>query len=188
MVHITNRRWLVQPLHLVVLTTFLKWYYKKFQVISTRKIWLKTILTTRFLVIVPRNFSRCRISRYFCISCQTAEEWGNPVYIQSVRKKSLCGICPSIWHHRCHPNLFIFVISLWLLLLDLLFLISELRSLIYNQWYKELISHEFIVTIKIFVIHFYFAILGRTVRISMIARNITEILSSSGVFFFLYSL
>ena len=31
----------------------------------------------------------------------------NPVYIESVRKKSLCGICPSVWHHSlcsvlCH--------------------------------------------------------------------------------------
>ena len=59
MVHITNRRWSVQPLHLVVLTRFPRWYYKKLHVISTRKILLKTILITRFLVTVPRNFSQC---------------------------------------------------------------------------------------------------------------------------------
>ena len=53
MVHIINRRWSVQPLHLVVLTSFPRWYYKKLHVISTRKILLKTIFTTRFLVTVP---------------------------------------------------------------------------------------------------------------------------------------
>ena len=62
MVHITNRRWSVQPLHLVVLTRFPRWYYKKLLVISTRKILLNTILTTRFLVTVPRNFSQCRVA------------------------------------------------------------------------------------------------------------------------------
>ena len=61
MVHIRNRRWSVQPLHLVVLTRFSRWYYKKLHVISTRKILLKTILTTRFLVTVPRNFSQCEL-------------------------------------------------------------------------------------------------------------------------------
>ena len=61
MVHITIRRWSVQPLHLVVLTRFLRWYYKKLHVISTRKILFKTILTMRFLVTAPRNFSQCTI-------------------------------------------------------------------------------------------------------------------------------
>ena len=59
MVHITNWRWSVQPLHLVVLNRFPRWYYKKLHVISTRKILLKTISTMRFLVTVPRNFSQC---------------------------------------------------------------------------------------------------------------------------------
>ena len=64
MIHITNRRWSVQPLHLVVPTRFPRWYNKKLHVISTRKILLQTILTTRFLVTVPRNFSQCTISKY----------------------------------------------------------------------------------------------------------------------------
>ena len=59
MVHITNRRWSVQPLHLVVQTRFSRWYYKELHVISTRKILLKTIFTMRFLVTVPINFSQC---------------------------------------------------------------------------------------------------------------------------------
>ena len=63
MVHITNRRLSVQPLHLVVLTRFPRWYYKKLHEISTRKILLKTILTTRFLVTVPRNLSQCDFLR-----------------------------------------------------------------------------------------------------------------------------
>ena len=58
MFHVTNRRCSVR-LHLVVLTGFPRWYYKKLHVISTRKILLKTILTMRFLVTVPRNFSQC---------------------------------------------------------------------------------------------------------------------------------
>ena len=72
MVHITNRRWSVQPLHLVVLTRFPRWYYKRVHVILTRKILLKTILTTRFLVTVPRNFCQCTFKPLFHIknSCQ----------------------------------------------------------------------------------------------------------------------
>ena len=64
MVYITNRHWSVQPLHLVVLTRLSRWYCKKLHVISTRKIFLKTISTMRFLVTMPRNFSQCtRITR-----------------------------------------------------------------------------------------------------------------------------
>ena len=59
MVHITNRRWSIQPLHLVVLTRFPRWYYKTLPVISTWKILLKTILTTRFLVTVFSGYKMC---------------------------------------------------------------------------------------------------------------------------------
>ena len=59
MVHIKNWRWSVQPLHLVVLTRFPRWHYKKLHVISTRKILLKTILSMRILVTVLRKFSQC---------------------------------------------------------------------------------------------------------------------------------
>ena len=51
-------------------------------------------------------------------------------------------------------------------ILDWFFWISELRTLINNQWYQELIWHKFIVTIQIIVGSIGTAIKKKLVQIS----------------------
>ena len=95
-VYITNRRWSVQPLHLVVLTRFPRWYYKKLHVISTRKILLKTISTTRFLVTLPRNFSQR--TKFFS-------------HVQL--KSNFSSLHPIVPRHPDHSNVFYVLYQIW---------------------------------------------------------------------------